>query len=81
MNGRAPARLVALVLLTSVVACSDDRHSPPPQQAALGGEAAARVGTDVIPLSLVARVAVDQRITPAARVRVASTTKRGRRGR
>ncbi len=65
MNGRAPARLVALVLLTSVVACSDDRHSPPPQQAALGGEAAARVGTDVIPLSLVARVAVDQRITPA----------------
>lgn len=63
MKRRGPGRLVALVLLTSAVACSND-HGPAPQQAALGGEVAARVGADVIPLSLVARVAADQRIAP-----------------
>ena len=57
------ARAVALALLASSVACSGGDHGPAPQQVALGGEVAARVGSDVIPLSLVTRVATDQKVT------------------
>jgi peptidyl-prolyl cis-trans isomerase C len=56
--------MVALALLASCAACSDGDHGPAPQQVALGGEVAARVGPDVLPIALVARVAADQRVTP-----------------
>ena len=39
------------------------------EQAALGGEVAARVGTDVIPVSLVVKVAAAQHITPREALR------------
>lgn len=58
-----PVALVAMVLLAS--SCGSERTAPPPpERVALGGEVAARVGTDVIPLSLVVKVAVAQHITP-----------------
>jgi hypothetical protein len=55
---------VALVAMISGLSCSGERTQPPPaEQAALGGEVAARVGTDVIPMSLVIKVANVQHIT------------------
>ena len=52
----------AVALMAGALSCGDG-HGPPPHQAALGGETAARVGSDLIPLSLVSRVAADQRVT------------------
>jgi len=60
MMGRRSAVCVALI--SGALSCSDG-HGPAPHQAALGGETAARVGLDLIPLSLVSRVAADQRVT------------------
>jgi hypothetical protein len=59
---------VGCIALASVLAaglsCSGGHEAPPPvEQAALGGEVAARVGSDVIPVSLVAKVAAAQHIT------------------
>ena len=55
---------MALLAMASGLSCGSDRTQPPPvEQAALGGEVAARVGTDVIPVSLVTKVASVQRIT------------------
>jgi len=57
--------LAALFLLGLGPSCGGERKTPPPtEQAALGGEVAARVGGDTIPLSLVVKVAEAQRITP-----------------
>lgn len=53
-----------MVLVASALGCSGSTKGPPPEQASLGGEIVARVGAEVIPVSLVANVAVDQRITP-----------------
>jgi peptidyl-prolyl cis-trans isomerase C len=62
--------LPALLLLASVFACSDSARGPAPEQAAaLGGDIAARVGTDAIPVALVAKVAADQHLTPRDAVR------------
>ena len=69
MRFRVSARRVALALLTSAVSCTDGGRAPAPQQAALGGEIAARVGTDVIPVALVATVAADQRVAPREALR------------
>jgi hypothetical protein len=58
------ARVALASLLASSVSCSGTHEAPPPpEQAALGGEVAARIGSDVIPVSLVAKVAAAQRIT------------------
>jgi peptidyl-prolyl cis-trans isomerase C len=62
-------RLAGVLLLASVLACSDSTRSTAPEQAALGGEVAARVGTDIIPVSLVAKVAADQQIAPREALR------------
>ena len=52
------------------LSCGGDRRTPPPvEQAALGGEVAARVGTDVIPMSLVIKVAAVQHIAPREALR------------
>ena len=57
--------LVGLVASAFALGCSDRAPPPPPaEQAALGGETAARVGTDVIPVLLVAKVAAAQHIAP-----------------
>jgi PPIC-type PPIASE domain len=61
MIGRT-GRALPVVLLLSVLACSDSARGPSPEQAALGGEMAARVGTDVLAVSLVGKVAGDQQI-------------------
>ncbi len=63
MKAGGPPRALALGLLVSFVACSGGDHGPAPEQVALGGEMAARVGPDVIPLSLVTRVAAAQKVT------------------
>lgn len=62
---------VALLAMLSGFSCAGDRTTPPPpvEQAALGGEVAARVGTDLIPMSLVIKVATAQRITPREALR------------
>lgn len=58
------ARIALASLLASSLSCSGGREAPQPvEQVALGGEVAARVGSDVIPVSLVAQVAAAQRIT------------------
>ncbi|MBX3190494.1 MAG: peptidylprolyl isomerase [Labilithrix sp.] len=58
---RAAALLIPFAF--SCLSCSDSR-GPVEEGAALGGEIAARVGSEAIPLSLVNRVAADQRVTP-----------------
>jgi hypothetical protein len=59
------ARIALASLLASSSSCNGTHEAPPPpEQAALGGDAAARVGSDVIPVSLVAKVAAAQHITP-----------------
>ena len=64
MNVRCGA-VSGAMLLRLLASCGGDRTTPPPaEQAALGGEVAARVGTDSIPLSLVVKVAGAQHITP-----------------
>lgn len=70
MNVRL-ARTAALALaLAFSVSCGGERKEPPPDdQAALGGEVAARVGIDVIPLSLVVKVASAQHVSPRAALR------------
>ena len=62
MRGSRSAVCVAVAMMSGALSCSDGR-GPAPHQAALGGEIAARVGSDLIPLSLLSRVAVDQRVT------------------
>jgi len=61
--------LSGFLLVASLLACSDSGRGPAPEQAALGGEIAARVGTDAIPVSLVAKVAADQKVTPREALR------------
>ncbi len=62
---------VALLVMASGLSCGGEKTSTAPQaeQAALGGEVAARVGSDVIPMSLVVRVATAQHITPREALR------------
>ena len=71
MSGRRAARVAGLVvLLGGSLSCSSEHAAPPaPQQAALGGEVAARVGEEVIPLSLVIEVASRQHIAPREALR------------
>lgn len=61
------ARSVLAALLSLALSCSSEHGAPappPPEHAALGGEVAARVGSDVIPLALVVKVAAAQHIPP-----------------
>jgi peptidyl-prolyl cis-trans isomerase C len=61
---------VALLATASGLSCGGDRtQAPPAEQAALGGEVAARVGSDVIPMSLVIKVASAQHLTPREALR------------
>ncbi len=61
---RQVVRIALASLLASSLSCSGGHEAPPPaEQTALGGEVAARVGADVIPVSLVAKVAAAQHIT------------------
>jgi peptidyl-prolyl cis-trans isomerase C len=71
-------RALALALAFPFAVSCGDSHGPgatqQAEQAALGGEVAARVGGaggggEVIPLSLVQRVAIDQRVTPQEALR------------
>jgi hypothetical protein len=60
------ARVALACLLATSLSCSGSREvAPPAEQTALGGELAARVGSDVIPVSLVAKVAAAQHVTPS----------------
>ncbi len=60
-----PSRAAPACLLAVCLSCGGTHEAPPPaEQAVLGGDVAARVGTDVFPVSLVAKVAVAQRVTP-----------------
>lgn len=68
-RGMSALRLSGLLLFASVHACSDSARGPATQQAALGGEIAARVGADAIPVSLVAKVAAEQKVTPREALR------------
>ena len=65
----ALARAALACLLVSSVSCggSGKTHgSPAPaEQTALGGDIAARVGADVIPVALVVKVAASQHVTPS----------------
>lgn len=68
--GRASAFALAVTAALAASSCTD--HAPGPtteQQAALGGDVAARVGTDVIPVALVAKVAAAQRVAPREALR------------
>lgn len=68
MSRSAVASLVAVVLVSA--SCADRPPGPTAaEQAALGGDVAARVGTDVIPVSLVAKVAADQHVSPREALR------------
>jgi hypothetical protein len=64
----SPARLKTallglLVVLVAPCGCGSERKEPPAaEQAELGGEVAARVGSEVIPLSLVTKVANAQHV-------------------
>lgn len=62
---------LALLAVASGLSCGGEKTATPPpaEQAALGGEVAARVGSDVISMSLVVKVAVAQRITPREALR------------
>ncbi len=55
---------VLLALALALVACTGSTERPAEQNAALGGDVAARVGTEAIPLSLVAKVAEEEKIAP-----------------
>ncbi|MBS2020641.1 MAG: peptidyl-prolyl cis-trans isomerase [Deltaproteobacteria bacterium] len=57
------ARTAAAALVLSACASPTDQGAPAVQQAALGGGVAARIGDDVIPVSLVVAVARAQKIT------------------
>jgi hypothetical protein len=59
------------ISVISSLACSGERkeEAPPDQQVALGGDVAARVGSDVIPMSLVTKVAAAQHVTPRVALR------------
>jgi peptidyl-prolyl cis-trans isomerase C len=59
----------ALLAVISGFSCGDRTQPPSAEQAALGGEVAARVGTDVIPMSLVIKVASVQHVTPREALR------------
>lgn len=71
------ARLCALTLVVVCSSCSDDRAkttvAPRDQQADLGGEMIARVSSgkanDAVPKSLVAKVAVEQKVPPSEAAR------------
>lgn len=74
LNGTDATRpfAVALAVTAALAASSCTDHPPGPtteRQAALGGDVAARVGTDVIPVALVAKVAAAQRIPPGEALR------------
>lgn len=59
------AAVAALVFAASASCGEAKRTAPPPaEQATLGGEVAARVGGETVPVALVAKVAADQRIDP-----------------
>ncbi len=59
------SRVALASLLGSSLSCGGSHEAPAPaEQAALGGEIAARVGADVIPVSLVGKVAAAQHVTP-----------------
>jgi hypothetical protein len=61
---RHVTRIVLASVLASSVSCSGSHEAPQAaEQVALGGEVAARVGSDVIPVSLVAKVAAAQHVT------------------
>ena len=66
-------RLACVALLATasgLSSCGGDRTQPPPaEQAALGGDVAARVGSDVIPMSLVIKVATAQHVAPREALR------------
>lgn len=76
-TGRSSSRITSCVVASLVVtallspsSCADRPPGPTAaEQAALGGDIAARVGTDVIPVSLVAKVALDQRVAPREALR------------
>jgi hypothetical protein len=68
MSGFRLASVVTLV--AQALSCSGDHAAPPPaEHAALGGEVAARVGTEAIPQSLVGQVAAAQHISPPEALR------------
>lgn len=68
MNASAVASFVAVVLVSA--SCADRSSGPTAaEQAALGGDVAARVGTDVIPVSLVTKVAAEQNLSPREALR------------
>lgn len=72
MSARLPrARVFGLLVLVGwPLSCSSEHAAPPPpEQAALGGEVAARVGEEVIPLSLVVEVAAKQHVAPREALR------------
>jgi peptidyl-prolyl cis-trans isomerase C len=51
-------------MVLGLAACGGERSTPPAnERSALGGDVAARVGDEVIPVSLVAKVAADQHIS------------------
>jgi hypothetical protein len=55
--------------LLALPSCADRAPGPAPEQATLGGDIAARVGGDAIPVSLVTKVAAAQHITPQEALR------------
>lgn len=64
-SGFRGARVLLACTLAISLSCSGSHEvAPPAEQAALGGEIAARVGSDVIAVSLVAKVAAAQHVTP-----------------
>jgi peptidyl-prolyl cis-trans isomerase C len=53
-----------VVVAAVVAACSGSTKAPPPERATLGGDVVARVGNEPISVSLVAKVAAAQRVSP-----------------
>ncbi|AKU97185.1 Peptidyl-prolyl cis-trans isomerase PpiD [Labilithrix luteola] len=54
----------ALLAAFSVMSCGQKATTTKNELASLGGDVAARVGAETIPVSLVAKVAAEQRVTP-----------------
>jgi PPIC-type PPIASE domain len=69
MKTSALARTLAAGLTAIASFSCGEPQNKPDQSASLGGEIAARVGTEVIPASLVAKVAAEQKITPQEALR------------
>lgn len=69
VSGTIRFSVAAALAALSVLSCGEKTTATKNEQASLGGEVAARVGGETIPVSLVAKVAAEQKVTPTEALR------------